>query len=148
MPLEIAWSFGFTWCLGENENGHCRRLHSMGRKIAALFNFWEANLSYGKNSYSLKSKKWHCMYAGLKVDKEKTKVMRISTKDTTPVKRNDMTLADVDKICFLDSIFSKTGGISADVTKRISEAKKSKLFKVVFIVRNIWWRKKWDFSMI
>ncbi|XP_058980707.1 uncharacterized protein LOC101892895 isoform X2 [Musca domestica] len=65
----------------------------------------------------------HACEAGLKIDKEETKVMRISTNNTTPVKLKDVILRDVGEICYLGSIFSKNVGISADVTKGMLTAK-------------------------
>ncbi|XP_058980641.1 uncharacterized protein LOC109611884 isoform X2 [Musca domestica] len=60
---------------------------------------------------------------GLQISAEETTIMRISTSGKTPVRLNDVTLRDVKTFCFLGSIFSKFGGIKAEVKQRLSSAK-------------------------
>ena len=71
--------------------------------------------------------------AGLRINKEKTKMMRINTPTTSPVTIDDRPIKEVDSFTYLGSIIDKQGGTDSDVTARIGKARAA-----FIILKNIW----------
>lgn len=60
---------------------------------------------------------------GLKINFRKTKVMRISSDNNTPILVNGNIIEDVSEFSYLGSIISTDGGADADVRSRINKAR-------------------------
>ena len=71
--------------------------------------------------------------AGLRINKEKTKLMRINTPTTSPVTIDDRPIQEVDSFTYLGSIIDKQGGTDSDVTARVGKARAA-----FIILKNIW----------
>ena len=68
----------------------------------------------------------------MKTSIKKTKLMRYSAKDQTPVSIDGKDVEDVDSFTYLGAIVNKTGGAEQDITARVGKARSSfnKLNKV------------------
>ena len=70
---------------------------------------------------------------GLRINKEKTKLMRINTPTTNPVTVDDRPIQEVDSFTYLGSTIDQQGGTDSDVKARVGKA------RVAFIIlKNIW----------
>ena len=70
---------------------------------------------------------------GLRINKEKTKLMRINTPTTNPVNIDDRPIQEVDSFTYLGSTIDHQGGTDSDVLARVGKA------RVAFIIlKNIW----------
>ena len=70
---------------------------------------------------------------GLRINKEKTKLMRINTPTTNPVNIDDRPIQEVDSFTYLGSPIDHQGGTDSDVLARVGKA------RVAFIIlKNIW----------
>lgn len=70
---------------------------------------------------------------GLKINSSKTKVMRINSKNNTPITMDQNSLEDVNSFTYLGSIISVEGGTEDDVQARIGKARTT-----FNMLRNIW----------
>lgn len=70
---------------------------------------------------------------GLRINQEKTKVMRINTPTTTPVTLDSRPFQEVEYFTYLGSIIDKQGGTDRDVTARVGKARAA-----FVILKNIW----------
>jgi len=57
---------------------------------------------------------------GLKVNKKKTKVMRINTRNTNPIQLDGENLEDIETFTYFGSIVSTTGGTDEDIASIIN----------------------------
>ena len=73
---------------------------------------------------------------GLKINTAKTKVMRINSKNNTPINMDQNTLEDVNSFTYLGSIITDAGGTEDDVQARIGKA------RTTFIILNNIWKAK------
>ena len=62
---------------------------------------------------------------GLKINKKKTKVLRIKTTNNRPVTVGEEELEDVDTFTYLGSTINKEGGVEEDVRQRIQKARQA-----------------------
>ena len=62
---------------------------------------------------------------GLKINKEKTKVLRLKTTNETAINVSEMALEDVNSFVYLGSTINKEGGVEEDVKQRIQKARKA-----------------------
>ena len=60
---------------------------------------------------------------GLKINKDKTEVMRRNAKQNNPISLDGEPLEEVDKFTYLGSIVSNTGGTDEDIQARINKAR-------------------------
>ena len=60
---------------------------------------------------------------GLRIHPGKSKILRICSSNTEPVKVNDQELEEVDTFTYLGSIVDEVGGTEADIRARISKAR-------------------------
>ena len=60
---------------------------------------------------------------GLRISKQKTKVMRSNSKQREKIKLKDEELEDVQSFMFLGSIVSSDGGADEDIRSRIGKAR-------------------------
>ena len=60
---------------------------------------------------------------GLKVNTAKTKIMRMNTTNTNPVRLNDKDLEDVDSFTYLGGVVTSKGGCDNDIDNRLKKAK-------------------------
>lgn len=60
---------------------------------------------------------------GLKININKTKLMRIGTSNSTPLSLNGVVIEDVDTFCYLGSRITKDGGSGMDIRDRINKAR-------------------------
>ena len=70
---------------------------------------------------------------GLKINTEKTKVMRINTSRTEPIRLGDNEIEDVTSFTYLGSIVDTTGGTDQDIKIRIGKARTAYI-----LLRKIW----------
>lgn len=69
----------------------------------------------------------------LRINKEKTKLMRIKTLATIPVSIDGKLIKEVDSFTYLGNIIDKQGGTYSNVTARVGKAR-----AVFIILKNIW----------
>jgi len=62
---------------------------------------------------------------GLRISKEKTKVMRANSKQREKIKLKDVELEDVHSFTYLGSIVTSDGGADEDVKSRIGKARQT-----------------------
>ncbi|GFR64326.1 LINE-1 retrotransposable element ORF2 protein [Elysia marginata] len=62
---------------------------------------------------------------GLKIHKNKTKILRLKTNNNRPVTVEDEELEDVDSSTYLGSTINKEGGVEEGVKKRIQKARQA-----------------------
>ena len=75
---------------------------------------------------------------GLKINKEKTKIMRINTTNTDPIKLRNEDLEEVEEFTYLGSKVNTTGGTDNDIKIRICKARTAfNLLKKVWNTRQI-----------
>lgn len=60
---------------------------------------------------------------GLKINAGKTKIMRIQTECTDPLKLEERVIEDVDSFCYLGVVVTKNGGAAEDIKSRINKAR-------------------------
>lgn len=84
-----------------------------------------ALLSHNHNQMQDKSTKLATasLGMGLRINKEKTKLMRINTLTTSPVSIEDKPIQEVNSFTYLGSIIDKQGGTDSDVTARVGKAR-------------------------
>ena len=70
---------------------------------------------------------------GLKINEDKSKVLRINAKNTEAVKVGSRTLEEVEKFTYLGSIVDRNGGSEADIKSRIQKARGA-----FSMLKNIW----------
>ena len=70
---------------------------------------------------------------GLRINKDKSKVMRINTNDVRPVTLGGQPLEEVDSFTYLGSIVDKQGGTDMDAGARIGKARAA-----FIMLKNIW----------
>ena len=63
------------------------------------------------------------MKIGLKINKNKTEVMRINSKQDLPIQLNGVEIVDTDNFTYLGSIVSKDGGTDDDIRNLINKAR-------------------------
>jgi hypothetical protein len=61
--------------------------------------------------------------AGLKINKIKTKIMRLNTKAATSIEVGSEIIEEVEDFTYLGSIISGEEGVLKDVTSRVSKAR-------------------------
>lgn len=71
----------------------------------------------------LKKLSVNAMKFGLKINLKKTKLMRIGTSSTTPLKLENVVIEDVESFNYLGSVITKDGGTTADIRSRINKAR-------------------------
>ena len=70
---------------------------------------------------------------GLKINKDKTKVLRANTPNEDPIQLEQERLEDVDSFTYLGSVVDQQGGSDADIKARLGKA------RTAFIkLKNVW----------
>lgn len=84
-----------------------------------------ALLSSKYRDIQLKTQKLHdnASQVGLKININKTKVMRLNSNVKTPVKINENEIEDVNTFTYLGGVVTSTGGCDEDITNRLGKAK-------------------------
>ena len=62
---------------------------------------------------------------GLKINRGKSKILRVKSKGTEPITVRGEPLEDVNSFCYLGSIVNKEGGVDEDVRTRIQKARQA-----------------------
>jgi len=62
---------------------------------------------------------------GLKINKGKSKILRVKSKNTDPITVRGEPLEDVNSFCYLGSIINSEGGVEEDVKTRIQKARQA-----------------------
>ena len=73
---------------------------------------------------------------GLEINREKSKTMRINTKNTTPILLNDHEIENVEQFTYLGSVVDETGGSDSDIRSRLNKARQA------FAILKPLWRNK------
>ena len=90
-----------------------------------------ASLSH--NHKQMQDKTTKLATTSLGINKEKTKLMRITTPTTNPVNIDDRPIQEVDSFTYLGSTIDHQGGTDSDVLAKVGKA------RVAFIIlKNIW----------
>ena len=72
-------------------------------------------------------------YFDLNINENKTKVLRINTRNDTAIKVNAAEVENVDEFTYLGATLTKDGGSQTDVKRRIAKARNS-----FILLNNIW----------
>ena len=73
---------------------------------------------------------------GLQINTDKTKVLRLNSKETTPIRIKGKDVEDVDTFTYLGAVINKTGGSTEDIKHRLSLARSA------FAMLNPLWKSK------
>ena len=70
---------------------------------------------------------------GMRINIQKTKLMRIGADSDAPLTLNGTQIEDVEKFCYLGSMLCKDGGTETDIKTRIDKARHTYI-----ILNNVW----------
>ena len=97
-----------------------------------------ALLSHKQSQMQEKTSTLEAATIGLKINREKTKIMKINTNAMNPVQLNGGNIEEVDEFTYLGSKVNITGGSESDIKTRISKARTAfNLLKKVWKAREI-----------